>query len=196
MSENKTKAIAHPSSQFTKISQNCLKALFLVIMLICFVQEIKAQEIGTRRQTVYAEFLGNGGFLTVNYDTRLNVDRNDGLGVRVGIGFGSFFFLNPYTNWVNAIKSGTQYISVPLQLNYIVGKKRSGLEAGVGITQEFTFNQKGNDPRVQLTGLLNLGYRLQPRDRGFSFRILASPGIYQGKIFPIGAGISLGYSFK
>ncbi|MEJ7693311.1 hypothetical protein [Daejeonella sp.] len=94
------------------------------------------------------------------------------------------------------MKFGTSYTSVPLQLNYIAGKKRSGLEAGVGITPEFTFNRKGTDPNVQVTGILNLGYRLQPVDEGLSLRVTASPGIYQGKLFPIGAGISLGYSFR
>lgn len=196
MSEYKTIITTHPASHFTKITKGRLITLLIGSMILYSGRGLQAQENGKRRQTVYSEFLGNGGFLSANYDTRLNVDRNDGLGVRVGIGFGGFHFLNPYTNWVNEIKSGTRYTSVPLQLNYIVGKRRSGLEAGIGITPEFTFHQKGNDPRVQLTGLLNLGYRLQPRDKGLSFRILASPGLYQGKIFPIGAGISLGYSFK
>ncbi len=153
-------------------------------------------ENGTRRKSLFIEFLGNGGFLTANYDTRLNVDRNDGLGVRVGFGLGGFHFLNFDPLWTNNVKSGTKYASVPFQLNYIVGKRRSGLEAGIGITPEFTLNQKGNDPHVMLTGLLNLGYRLQPIDKGVSLRVVASPGIYQRKVFPIGAGISLGYSFR
>ena len=56
MSENKTIAIAHPLTLFTKISQTRLIALLLASMLVCFVQEIKAQKNGTRRQSVYAEF--------------------------------------------------------------------------------------------------------------------------------------------
>ncbi|MES3016546.1 MAG: hypothetical protein V4721_02155 [Bacteroidota bacterium] len=196
MSGSKNTTALHSTSPEKNISTTRILTVLLGVILFYPLQESIAQENEMRRKSVYAEFLGNGGFLTANYDVRLNPGRNNGLGVRAGIGFGGFHFLNSDPYWVNSIKSGTKYTSIPLQLNYIWGKRRSGLEAGLGITPEFTLNKKGTDPAVQVTGLLNLGYRLQPLDNGLSFRIVASPGIYQGRVFPIGAGISLGYSFK
>jgi hypothetical protein len=60
---------------------------FLLLTFSCLtviVQEIPAS--GSRNKAVYAELLGNGMGVSINYDMRLSAGRQDGHGVRLGIG--------------------------------------------------------------------------------------------------------------
>ena len=138
---------------------------------------------GKRKKSVFVEFIGNSPFISGNLDMRLKPDRNDGFGLRAGAGF------------VN------NYITVPLGLNYIVGKRRSGFETGIGITPvvriggDQDLNGDLNGPGLDAAGFLNAGYRLQSRN-GFMLRANASVA-YADSYFLFGwPGISIGYSFK
>ena len=51
-----------------------------------FTQESKTAAIPGRAASAFLEIGGNGGFLSVNYDTRF-FKANNGLGGRIGIGF-------------------------------------------------------------------------------------------------------------
>jgi hypothetical protein len=143
----------------------------------------EAAATGKLKKSVFVEFLGNGPFISGNFDMRLKPDRNDGLGLRAGAGF------------IN------NYITVPLGLNYILGKRRSGFETGIGITpivrigggQDLSGDLNG--PGFDAAGFLNAGYRLQSRN-GFMLRANVSAA-YADSYFLFGwPGISIGYSFK
>ncbi|RYY06349.1 MAG: hypothetical protein EOP43_06620, partial [Sphingobacteriaceae bacterium] len=75
----------------------------------------------TRAQNVYIELLGQGLLLTANYDTRFSNKRN-GIGGRVGVGFGTL----PLSN--NTV------FTIPIGLNYLIGKKINFFEIGLGAT--------------------------------------------------------------
>lgn len=115
-------------------------------------------------QTVYGELLGNAGLFSVNYDFRFT-KKNKGIGMRVGGGFIG--------------GSGGGILLLPVGINYLSGRASNYFEAGLGYTfvtsTEFDlFDSEGSG------GLLvpNIGYRYQPRKKGFMGRIGLSPLIY------------------
>ncbi len=132
---------------------------------------------GRRKKYVFIEFLGNGGLVSGNFDMRLKADRNDGFGIRAGAGLVG------------------NYITLPLGLNYIIGKNRSGFETGIGITPAI---YAGANPRdfigapLDAAGFLSAGYRLQSTN-GFMLRANAAVA-FTGSYFIFGfPGLSIGY---
>ena len=75
---------------------------------------------GARAQNVFVEMGGQGLLLTANYDSRFG-NRRDGLGGRVGIGY-------------TAVNSDNSATTIPLSLNYLLGKNNKFFEIGLGAT--------------------------------------------------------------
>ena len=97
---------------------------FLVLFFCCLTATAQeAPEVSGRNQAVYAEFFGNSILFSVNYETRLARGRQDGHGVRVGIGG---FPINEADILYYRAK-GTVFV-VPLAYNYLIGKRRSAFE--------------------------------------------------------------------
>ncbi|TAF47243.1 MAG: hypothetical protein EAZ64_00780 [Sphingobacteriales bacterium] len=96
----------------------------IFILLLVFLISINAKAQPNtptvkRAQNVYVELLGQGIFLTANYDTRF-ANKRDGRGGRAGIGF---------------ISAGSSAITtIPIGINYLIGKKSSFFEVGLGVT--------------------------------------------------------------
>ncbi len=134
------------------------------------------------------DFLGASPLAGISYDARFN--GNSGLGYRVGLGCG--LGIN------SLIFSGDQNIqgvTIPLEVNYLIGEKCSHLELGAGMnnglyrvhnnTAAFsatgedgnTYEIPANDNINYTWGYFffgNIGYRFQP-EKGFTFRIGVSP---------------------
>lgn len=162
-----------------------MKSFFLLSVLACFSFKIVySQEIqNTSAKSVYAE-LGGPGLASINYDMRFG-KRSDGLGFRAG--FGGFSI------------DGISVLFVPVGLNYLIGRdNRNYLELGAAFTyvnfKESITSDNGNF--TSSFGSLNLGYRLQPANGGFSFRVVITPVFGSGGFFPFYGGISFGYAFK
>ncbi len=140
---------------------------------------------GRRKKSVFVGFLGNGAGISGNFDTRLKKDRNDGFGLSAGAGISS------------------EFITLPLEINYIIGKKRSGFETGIGVTPVFyagktpqKFFGDMNDPRrFDAAGFLSAGYRLQSRN-GFMLRSTVSTVYSESQFWFLWPGLSIGYNFK
>jgi hypothetical protein len=139
---------------------------------------------------LFMELGGAGLALSMNYDTRFS-NRVDGLGIRMGVGFS--FTKDP------------AFFTVPVALNYLVGRNGNYFEVGAGLTYLDITNTKGfND--VSIGGSADLpndqylfvttcfGYRRQPIHGGFNFRGGVSPVFVNGEmgILPY---ISLGFNF-
>lgn len=149
-------------------------------------------EPGRRSQNVYFEILGPGITYSFNYDTRFQNTLN-GLGGRVGISYVSV--------------DNVSMLTVPIGVNYLLGKKGNYFEMGAGATfvhANAKDEQEGDTDGVffldggsasNVLGNLTFGYRRQPVDGGFSFRAGFSPVFGSGDFIPYWPYIGFGYSF-
>ena len=139
------------------------KLPFLILLfLLCFgYLNSSAQGLDRRGQAVYVEFIGQGLFYSVNYETRFS-NKTDGLGARVGA----------------SILDGVA--TVPINLNILLGKedKNHFLELGLGATfvwygeaEEF-----GNKSiKEDIMGAATIMYRYHPRLGKFFFKVGITP---------------------
>lgn len=144
-------------------------------------------------KNIYAELLGSHVFAGINFDMRLNKGRMDGIGFRAGIG------------GVSENLAGVGIVTFPIEVNHLVGKRRSSFEAGVGILPIYasTIGEITDYDYVAAEGVgfaggfLTLGYRYQPLGNGFMAQIHWNPLILRGSGFNAGwFGLGLGLGFK
>lgn len=167
-----------------------MKALLITIGFIFFwgknanSQNRESPISEKRAQNIFVEIGGQGLLFTANYDTRFS-NKSNGLGARVGIGY--------------LAVSGNHATTVPISLNYLLGKGKNFFEMGLGTTllavkgNEDTFSF--NESKSNFVGSMSFAYRLQPSDGGFSFRAGLSPIFNKDFFMPYYAGLSLGYTF-
>jgi hypothetical protein len=163
------------------------KILSLAACILAFSYASDAQ---TAAKSIYAE-LGGPGVVSFNFDSRFS-KKEDGLGGRIGVGGFTF------RDWFD--DGRTTVIFVPIGLNYLMGKDgKNYFELGASITPTFS-SYKGSSTTDDETfsttfGNLLFGYRLQPKNGGFTFRGFISPLISKEGFIPYYGGISLGYKF-
>lgn len=162
-----------------------LGSLLLFSLVISF-----ASQAQTAAKSVYAE-LGGPGVVSFNFDTRFTKS-DKGIGGRIGVGGFTF------KDWFDDGK--TTVIFVPIGINYLLGKDgKNYFEMGASITPTFTSytgSSSSEDETFSTTfGNLLFGYRLQPKNGGFTFRGFISPLISREGFIPYYGGISLGYAF-
>ncbi len=161
---------------------NKLRIIVVAITLL-ISYSAKSQNLTKRAQNVFIELGGQGLTFTANYDTRFTKSR-DGFGGRVGIGYIS--------------DSGDKLTTIPVSLNYLLGKGNKFLEVGLGATYLSTTGNNDvlfSNNESSLIGTMSFAYRLQPVDSGFSFRAGISPVFSKDFFIPYYGGISLGYTF-
>lgn len=163
----------------------------LIITFLCFSGMVKGQESMAessgemkRAQNIFVELGGQGLLFTANYDSRFS-KRRDGLGGRIGIGY--------------IAEGGDNATTVPVSLNYLLGKGKHFFEMGLGATLLAT---NGSDNSIlfdennsNVIGTMSFSYRLQPVNGGFSLRAGLTPVFNKDFFIPYYAGLSLGYSF-
>jgi hypothetical protein len=148
------------------------------------------------RNAVFFELLGNGGLYSFNYERMLT----ESLGLRVG-----------YASWGSPVlwEGGSppdRYVTLPVTVSYLLGSGERKLELGCGVTfGHGTFDRNEENRRDfsfrSLTAIV--GYRSQPRGRGYLFRAGATPfysfddgeEAFPDPGFTFGAGVSFGYRF-
>ncbi len=167
--------------------------ILLTAITFCVLHKAQAQQsvdsgIG-RAQNVFVEVGGQGLLFTANYDTRFSNKRN-GIGGRVGIGYISL--------------DGDHITTVPIGLNYLLGKGKNFFEVGLGATlvnvgsrnSDFFFTDSGGSNSAStVIGTMSFSYRLQPIDSGFSLRAGITPIFNSDGFIPYYGGLSLGYTF-
>lgn len=130
---------------------------------------------------IYGEFLGNGLLFTANYDFRFG-QRQKGLGMRVGLGFFG--------------GSGGGIVTIPVAINNLSGRAPNYLELGLGVTYaSFTDSDDFFDNSGSIIIVPSVGYRYQPRGKGFTGRIALTPLISPSGGFFTYGGLSAGYKF-
>jgi hypothetical protein len=152
------------------------------------------------RNSIYAELLGNGGLYSINYDRRLG-----GGGASVRVGAASFEAEGGFL--VSVPDERHRFLLAPVLLNLLTGAGTHHLELGGGVlvgSETVTRARSGQSERSTLLSATGtLGYRRQPADGGFVFRIGLTPiygfgneeAAYPEKGFFLSGGLSLGVSF-
>ncbi len=160
-----------------KKTSTAASALILSAFALC-PSVAQAQE-PTANNTIYLEGGGPGGFYSINFERRIS-----DFGVRVGFSYFS--------------NSNFKVTSFPLGFNYIgVGGQSSHLELGATATLaifEGTGLFTDGTSTVAVLGSGIIGYRYQPADGGFNFRIGAAPLLGNFGLQPWGY-ISFGGTF-
>lgn len=163
-----------------------MKSLLIFLSCcLCLQSKVFAQNESDgpkRAQSVYGEIGGNGILFSANYDFRFKKS-DKGLGMRAGLGFFG--------------GSGGGLVTVPVGLNYLIGKAPSYLEVGLGYTYVSITSE---DNFIEGAGSLlvpSIGYRFQPSNKGFTGRVIISPliGLGEGGGWVMFGGISAGYKF-
>lgn len=192
--------------------------LKLTIIIFAAVVSLgaKAQQTSeTPNRSIFLELLGASNILGINYDTRFKP--NSPWGYRIGLGY-------TYSKQYN-IFSGSNSLQgsdIPLEINYLLGKKRSKLDIGLGLNLGY-YTEKYDTWNIKQTGVVdgiphfereyageaqhslwgyfffgNIGYRYQPT-HGFQFRAGLSPSFNLGDKHAVNKSIlpyvSFGYVF-
>lgn len=184
--------------------------LFLLTFLTMFCTSVNGQDKG-RIKVWFFEWKGAGLNYSINFDTRFNVGTQDGLGCRIGFGYDE---IKGYTNDLDTgiddgFLAAKEYI-VPLEINYILGKYRNGIDLGLGTLFYFIdFSDRSGNISLELTplveftpennkewlGFLSLGYRFQALSNGLVFRATWNPLFNKNGFIANHTGLSIGYKF-
>lgn len=201
---------SYENKQQTNISNliYLMRKIVLSALALCCCSVALAQE---KTRSLSVELFGAQNLVGINYDSRFK--GNSGLGYRVGIGYG----YGDNSSWVDQKISG---VGVPLELNYLLGEKKSKLEVGLGaslgvyhiketswyyyqpVPPETTGRAESYESKETRFGYFffgNIGYRYQ-RTNGFIFRVGVSPsfnfgdkhGLSKPAFYPY---VGLGWSF-
>lgn len=164
--------------------------LIIASLLFSTALTANAQTENTRSKSIYLELLGPSNGVGVNFDSRFNKDT--AWGYRVGFGFGYY----RSNSFFGANESSRAY-TIPLGVNYLVGKNKHQLEVGVGVNvglynDHYTIarlekNEVMSDSKFDhkkennfgAFGFATLGYRYTAR-KGFQFRIGVTPAYVWG----------------
>lgn len=163
-----------------------MRSLFVAFLFLVFAssglfaQKSKAPK--SQHRSFNLELLGQSMGYAFNYDFRFN-NQIKGFGARFGIGYYNF--------------QGETLLSVPLGVNYLLGRNGKYLELGAGFTVGENILFHSND--FGASGTLCYGLRVQPENGGFNFRanINTAFGKSDGDFFffPLVPGVSMGYTF-
>ncbi len=166
-------------------------------IFILFIISLVAKSSGAQiaKNTVYLEFLGNGGLYSINFD-RILVDAEK-FKISSSIGYGSY----PNEN----------IEGIPFEVNFLFGHKHY-FELGTGISYIKGLTQVEPDHSYgvissTIYNTYRIGYRYQKDVKGFFFKVAVIPfvRVYEyeeffksdpDKAFFLSLGAAVGYSFN
>ena len=167
--------------------------VFILITLFCY-NSFSQQKVSKHATQLQLEALGPGSLFSLNLDCRFARKQN-GLGLRIGLG-GS-----PLGTLGQSCNSGAQ-ISLPIGLNYLIGKHDHYLELGVGIVPTIIggtkklcigLEQDFFSDETQTYEYILAGYRYQPVDKSkITYRAFVSPLFQSGFSIKLWGGLSIG----
>ncbi len=155
---------------------------------------VDSGKIAGKQHAFYIELLGNGFFYSVNYDWIFIDKRNINISGRVGLTY------MPHWERFTEVRGP----GMPLELNFLIGKKSNFIELGLGATYFYFYEPYDKIHFNFLMETLRLGWRYQRPAGGLMFRVAVVPIATfsidrrfddEGWIVPYFFGISIGYTF-
>lgn len=182
----------------------------IVIILLIPNSSLLGQK-WNRNTIVFLEMNGAGLNYSINLDTRFKSGIQDGLGCRIGFGFDSYKYdlFDLETLTTQEINLAKEY-ALPIEVNYIYGKYRNGIEIGIGLSViymdfleddydfaigSFYLVEFTREQNKQVFGFLNIGYRFQALSNGLILKANWTPLFNKNGIFANYSGIAIGYKF-
>jgi hypothetical protein len=175
------------------IHSRLCRTLMLCILCVAGTGFSFAQDEATHfcPNAIYVEGFGQGILYSINYDRRITPN----IGLRAG-----------FTSWSFPVAlfavGELKFTGFPLMAYYLTGQGTSHLELGFGVVpaiisfqgREIFFGTEVDGETITMLGTATLGYRLQPQDGGFVFRIGVTP-LFTFKEVGWTGGLSLGFAF-
>jgi hypothetical protein len=185
------------------------KNLYFLILFLSMLFNLKAafaqdssivEKSRAPKNLVYLELGGNAILYSVNYEKIISSRTNWMFTIRAGVGV----FNDSYNH-----KIAVNYF-VPVMVNALLGKRKSKLEVGLGMSPlinldfEGRKNPVGDVPFIKFYQTTTIGYRYQPDKKGLLFKIAYTPYIYidkfpyeivESSIYRSWGGVSIGYAF-
>lgn len=171
-----------------------MKHLFFYLLFVVSPFLVLGQESDSsmvyKRNTIYGEALGQGLIGSVSYDRLYITKDKKKYSFTIGVTL--------------PVIEDTRF-GIPLSFNYLIGKKNSSFEVGMGFTALLasyrSYFTRLDDARnnISLYATPKIGYRFQRRKGGLFFRATLTPilGLSQD-INPsafLWFGVSVGYTF-
>jgi hypothetical protein len=157
-----------------------MRKSFIFILALVITTQLLAQK-SFKRNTAYAEILGNGMRLSANYEYQLS--SKPGFGLHIGIGLGGY---NP---------------AIPFGVKYLIdlGNKKSFVETGTGVTLAergmWDEKQQNQDRNPYQPGFIpSVGYRHHTH-YGLMWKLIYSPFVTKGRKEWNFWGVAIGWRF-
>lgn len=135
-----------------------------------------------RPQSIYFEMFGSGFFYSLNYDRMFS----NSVGGRIGV------------MYFPAGSQNETHFMLPIMVNYLVGASSHKMEMSAGLLAILSSTEigdvYGSGQGAGVIGTLFYGYRYQPQNRGFLFRIGLTP-MFSKRRTLLWGGMSLGMNF-
>lgn len=156
-------------------------------LALLFVFVLMAASLSAQTKSINLELFGSSGLAGINYDARFK--GNSGFGFSAGLGYG---YANSGVDFFDTKGNDgvTHNIGVPVEINYMFGKKNSHLVLGAGAYAGIAVNEAAKDPQFGGTLFADISYRYQ-KPTGLTFAIGLKPNL-SNVLWPY---IGIGYSF-
>lgn len=150
-----------------------MKKIFISLLALSLLtSKMYSQQINSgTTKAVQVELLGTYNMAGVSYEIRPASLKNK-IGFKFGVGFG---FTNDDRVHLSSLKPSAifigqqayQIVSLPMQANYLLGKKNHKLELGVGISPYVTNVKLDDKSNLGCYWTTNVGYRYQNMRKKF-----------------------------
>lgn len=168
-----------------------LRFVFCLLLSLTISSLVHAQQdaIGPTefaRNSIFVELGGNGILYSFNYDRKFT----NHVSGRIG---GMFATLKDENS-----DERIGLLLVPTMVNYLIGSGSSRIELGLGLLWGYAngeLDDVGSFSGFGLGGATStIGYRLQPVDGGFNFRVALTPFVTSDG-FQLWGGLGFGFGF-
>ena len=159
-----------------------LSLIFFGFSFLSFSQQL---ETSMKKNTIYAELLGQGALWSINYERMFEIDdfvsQSASVGITTNRNLSDFFLDQSFFNFGNNYNFGT-----PIAYRLIFGKKNSHLELGIGLTgfyfkgagsyhDGFCISYSSDIRRFNSYIVPTIAYRFQQKTGGVFFKVSYSP---------------------